>query len=95
MTRGFNRQTMIDAANKKRLLSLDTLRGLDMAILVGIAGVIAGSRVLESMLYGVEATDPTTIAAVTLLLLAVVVAAMLIPAKRASRITPVDALRVE
>ena len=69
---------------------------------VGLAGIGAGllaamalSRVLNSMLFGVEARDPLTFAAVGGLLATIALAACLIPARRASRVDPVVALREE
>ena len=84
-----------EARDVIRLVLAQGIRPALLGIAVGIAGVLLGSRALGSMLYEVEPGDPTTVAAVTLLLLGVVVLAILIPARRASRIAPVEALRVE
>jgi ABC-type antimicrobial peptide transport system permease subunit len=62
-------------------------------LVVGIAGTLAASRVLNSLLYGVPARDPATLITATGVLSVVVVAAVLIPATRASRIAPLLALR--
>jgi putative ABC transport system permease protein len=59
----------------------------------GLAGAIALSRVLKSLLFGISATDPPTLAGVALLLLAVATAAALVPAWRASRVSPLEAMR--
>jgi putative ABC transport system permease protein len=64
-------------------------------IAIGLGGALALSRVLESFLYGVSATDVPTLAAVSALLGGVAVLACYIPARRASRIDPVVALRHE
>jgi predicted permease len=61
----------------------------------GLAGAFALTRLIESMLFGVSATDPLTYAAVTALMLAVAAAAMWLPARRAARVDPVRALRSE
>jgi putative ABC transport system permease protein len=62
---------------------------------VGIAGALALSRTIESLLFGVTPTDPTTFAAVIALLLGVGLAACGVPAWRATRVDPTAALRAE
>ena len=62
---------------------------------IGLAGSLALSRVLRSLLYGVSATDPAVFTAVSCTLLAVAAVAACIPAWRASRVDPVIALRHE
>jgi putative ABC transport system permease protein len=62
---------------------------------VGIAAVLALGRLVSSLLYGVEPSDPPTLAAVSLLLLVVAMAAAYVPARRASRVDPMVALRCE
>jgi putative ABC transport system permease protein len=64
-------------------------------LIIGILGAYALTRVMESLLFGVSATDPLTFAVVATLLLAVSAAASLIPAVRAARVDPVIALRTE
>jgi predicted permease len=61
----------------------------------GLAASLAIGRVLASRLYGVAAADPATLAAVGLGLLLVAVAASALPALRASRVDPLEALRAE
>lgn len=73
-------------------------QGLKLAaigILIGIAGALALSQSLASLLFGVSATDPLTLSAAVVVLLAVAVAACYIPARRAMRVDPVVALRCE
>ena len=60
---------------------------------LGLAGAVALSRVVSAFLVGVSATDPITFAGVAALLLAVAIVASFVPARRASRVDPVDALR--
>ncbi|MBM3789485.1 MAG: ABC transporter permease [Acidobacteria bacterium] len=66
------------------------LVGIGLAL--GLAGALALSRTLESMLFGVKPGDPAVFAAVPVLLAAVALAAMLIPARRATRLDPVRTL---
>jgi putative ABC transport system permease protein len=62
---------------------------------VGLAAAFAGSRLIESLLYGISPRDPGVFAATTAILLAVALAACWLPARRASRLSPMEALRTE
>jgi len=62
-------------------------------IAVGTAAALAMTRVLTSLLYGVEATDPATFAAAAVLLLAAAAAACYVPARQAARLDPLAILR--
>jgi putative ABC transport system permease protein len=64
-------------------------------LLVGVAGAWALTRLLSSLLFKVKPTDPWTLVAVSLLLALVALVAAFIPARRATRIDPVTALRFE
>jgi putative ABC transport system permease protein len=64
-------------------------------IVAGIVGALLLTRLLSSLLYGVEATDPIALGGAALVLLAVGVVATLIPAVRASRANPALVLRAE
>jgi putative ABC transport system permease protein len=68
---------------------------LGAGIAIGIAGALALTRLLGSLLYGVRPTDPTTIGGVVVPLAGVAVAASLIPARRAMTVDPMLALRYE
>jgi putative ABC transport system permease protein len=61
----------------------------------GSAGAVALTRAMRGMLFGVEPVDPLTFTAVTALLLLVAVAACVVPARRATRVDPMVALRYE
>jgi predicted permease len=64
-------------------------------VVVGVGAALALTRLVKSMLYGVQPWDPVTLAAGALLLLAVALAASWIPARRAAGVQPMDALRHE
>ncbi|MFH1572503.1 MAG: FtsX-like permease family protein, partial [Acidobacteriota bacterium] len=82
-------------ATRASVLSLVVREGMPLVGIgmgVGLAAALALSRTLESMLFGVESRDPAVFAAVPLVLAAVALAAMLIPARRATRLDPVRTL---
>jgi putative ABC transport system permease protein len=66
-----------------------------LGVLIGSAAALALTRLIASMLYGVEASDPLTFIVVALLLFAVAVGATYAPARRATRVSPLTALHTE
>ena len=85
-------------ATRERIVSMILKEGLRLSafgIGVGLIAVVALTRFLESLLYGVGPTDVFTVVLVTLLVVAVALAATAFPALRAARIDPALSLRAE
>lgn len=85
-------------ANRADVLKLTLKRGMGLSLIgvvIGIATSIALSRLMASLLFGAPATDPATYAGVALLLTAVALLACWIPARRATKVDPLAALRCE
>jgi predicted permease len=85
-------------AEKHDVLRMVVGQGIKLAligVLVGIAGALALTRFVASLLYGVKPTDPITFVAVSLILIAVALVASYIPARRAAKVDPMVALRHE
>jgi ABC-type antimicrobial peptide transport system permease subunit len=80
------------------VLRLVVGQGAKMALLgvaLGMAASMGLTRLMSDMLYGVSATDPLTFIAVAILLILVALAACYIPARRATKVDPMVALRYE
>jgi ABC-type antimicrobial peptide transport system permease subunit len=89
MARGASRNDVL------RLVVGQGARMVFLGLLIGIAASLALTRLMSNQLYGVGARDPFTFAGVALVLLIVAVFACYIPARRATRIDPIIALRCE
>ena len=66
-----------------------------VGVVVGLACAVVASRVMAGLLFNVSATDPWTFGAVAVLMAAVALLASYLPARRASKVDPIEALRVE
>ncbi len=82
-------------ADVLRLIMSDGISLTVAGIVIGLAASFAVTRILTSQLYGIDATDPVTFAVVSSILAAVALAASYIPARRATRVDPMIALRHE
>jgi len=85
-------------ATPRALATLVLGEGLRVAAggaFVGLAGALAGGRLLAASLYGITPTDAATLGLATATLLAVCAAAVLVPARRAAHADPARVLRTE
>jgi putative ABC transport system permease protein len=85
-------------AQRRDLLRLVVSQGILLVLIgaaIGIASAIGVTRFMSTILYGVHADDPLTFAGVTILLTLVALTACYIPARRATRVDPMVALRYE
>jgi putative ABC transport system permease protein len=85
-------------AQRGAVIRLILKQGLTLTligIITGVAGALAAARAMSGLLYGISPTDPITFAAISLLLLAVALLACYLPARRATKVDPMVALRTE
>jgi ABC-type antimicrobial peptide transport system permease subunit len=66
-----------------------------IGIAIGLIAALGGTRWIQSLLYGVSPRDPVVFSATTLFLLCVALLACWLPARRAARLSPLDALRAD
>ena len=88
-------------ADRRRVLMMVVREGMTLTVIgivIGLAGAYALTKYLETLtelLFGVEARDPWTFAVIAVLLAAVALIACLVPARRATKVDPLSALRYE
>jgi ABC-type antimicrobial peptide transport system permease subunit len=83
------------AADIHRLVLRQALTPIAWGLLAGIAGALASGRVLAGLLYDTEARNPAALASVAFILLLVAALACWLPARRATKVDPMIALRAE
>jgi len=83
------------APDTVRMIVREALWVVGIGVALGLAGALGAARFIEGMLYGIEATDPMTYAGVGMLVIALGAIAAAIPARRATGVDPVIALRKE
>jgi ABC-type antimicrobial peptide transport system permease subunit len=83
------------ASDVKRMILGQGLRTIAIGVASGAAASLALTRAVRAMLFGVSPTDPLTFAGVTLLLVGVTLLACYLPARRATRVDPMIALRAD
>jgi putative ABC transport system permease protein len=85
-------------AQKRNIIALVLARAAKLIVIgvvIGVAGALAGSHLLESVLYEISAYDPVTFVGIAVILTAVALLACLLPARRATKVDPMVALRTE
>lgn len=85
-------------AQQRDVLRLVLMQGgklIGLGLVIGLSATLAASRAMGSMLFNTSAYDPVTLATITLLLGAVALIACLLPANRATKVNPIEALRAE
>ena len=83
------------ASQVGRMVVGQSLRVAALGIVVGLAGALATTRVMQSLLFGVSPTDPVTLVGVTVLLVMLGAVASYAPARRATKVDAVEVLRRE
>ena len=78
-----------------RLLLAEGMRLTALGIAIGLVAAVAATRLLAGLLFGVLPTDPSVLLAVTGLIAMVTLAACSVPARRATKVDPIVALRYE
>ena len=80
-------------ADVRRMVLVEGLRLVAAGVLLGLGAALALTRVMVTLIFGVRSYDPAVFVGVALLLSATAVIAALVPAHRATRVNPLDAVR--
>ena len=83
-------------ADESRVRAMVVREGAMLAAIggvIGLAGAVALSRVLQTLLFGVTPVDPLTYTTIVIILGGAAIAASWVPARRATRVNPIEALR--
>src|SRR5207249_9277725 len=96
--RDWSSDVCLPISQTRNVLALVIGQGLKLALIgtgAGLAAALALTRLMRTLLYEVQPTDPLTFAVVSSLLLAVASLACWLPARRAAKVNPMEALRYE
>lgn len=83
------------ASQVASMVMAQSLALVSLGVVLGLAGAMAGNRVIRSLLYEVSPTDPVVLSAVSALLLLLAAAASFGPTRRAARVDPVEVMRAD
>lgn len=92
------KKLMALGAHPGNILSLVLRRGMKLTLIgmaLGLMGAVASTRLLRDMLFGIKPVDPLTFAAMTLLIMCISLVACFLPARRATKVDPMNVLRSE
>jgi ABC-type antimicrobial peptide transport system permease subunit len=83
------------ASAVRRMVVSQGARVVLIGALVGLAVALASTRFLETLLFGTEAVDPVVFVAMSIMMIGIGMLASYVPARRASRVDPIESLRLD